>query len=246
MLAVVNGQEVTAQDVAAEQRASPAEGRQSPPLVLQHVVARVLLAQGAHAQKLDRYPGFPSDMARIQQSILAQKLLQTTVKPAVKPTPADVDRFIADHPYAFRNRMRVNVDEIRFQSSDNMKSVQGADSLPAVLSRLKTLGMQVDHQSRTADTAQLPTFFAQKLATTPIGELFYLRDRNNVLGIVITGREPVTVAPEQLQAEAAQLMTQLATQQQVEAEVNRLRTQAKIAYQSGYAPPPPPKPPAAS
>ena len=244
VVAVVNGQDVTSQDLATEERSLGRRG--DPQALTQRVVARVLLAQSAHARKLDSYPADPSAVARLPPTFLAQKLLQSVVKPASKPSPADVERFIASHPYAFARRMKVKLDEIRFQSGDDLKMLNGADTLTAIESRLRSLNVQMDRQSRVVDTAQLPAPLADKLASTPENQVFFVHEGDAAVGISIVSRDPVTLPAEAQSAMAVQAMNELATQRQVEAEVARLRGQAKISYQPGYAPPTPGKPGAAA
>jgi peptidyl-prolyl cis-trans isomerase C len=240
VLAVVNGQEVTGQDLAAEARATAGKGSQTRQAVLQRVIARVLLAQAAHADKLDRYPGYPSDVARLQQDFVAQKMVKAVVKAPANPAPAQETSFIDAHPNIFKDRMRLQADEIRFQSLDDMKSLDGAQTIPAVASRLQSLNVPFNRESRTIDTAELPPALAEKLLALPPGQIFYLREQDVVLGVMIQSRQPVSMSADQQAALAKQLMAQASIQGQVDAEVKRLQAQAKITYQSGYAPPPPP------
>ena len=245
VLAVVNGQEVTGQDLASEARADGG-GTQSRQAVVQRVIARILLAQAAHDNKLDSYPGYPSDVGRLQQDFLAQKMLKAAVKPPGKPTPAQQASFIAGHPNIFTNRTRLQADEIRFQSLDDMKSLNGAQTIAAVASRLQSLNVPFTRESRAIDTAELPAPLAEKLMTLPAGQIFFLREQDVVLGVVIQGRQAVTLTSEQQAAIASQIMARASVQGQVDAEVKKLRTAAKITYQSGYAPTPPKPQPAPS
>jgi len=236
VVATVDGKEVTDQDLSSEARASGAGDHQDPRILLQRVIARVLLADAAHARKLDAYPGYPSDIIRLQQSFLAEKTLQEAVKPPAPPSSAEVAAFIAAHPYAFGNRMRIHLDEIRFQTTDNLNSVSGAVDLPALVSRLKSLSTPFARETRLVDTAQLPAPMADKIATAPIGQLLLLRQGNDALAIVVDDRQPIELAPDQQAAVAGQLLSTVASQREINAEVTRLRARAKIIYQRGYSP----------
>src|SRR5277367_6372562 len=66
VVATVNGQEITTQDLAAEARSSNQGGAATKQSLLQAVIGRVLLAQEAHALQLDQTPGYPSDVTRMQ------------------------------------------------------------------------------------------------------------------------------------------------------------------------------------
>jgi EpsD family peptidyl-prolyl cis-trans isomerase len=235
VVATVNGKEITRQDLVAEAKAI-GNPHASPQALLQQVIARDLLAQSAHDQKLDGYPGYPSDLVRIQQTFLAEKAVQHLVKPGGAPTPAAIAAFEAAHPYLFAQRAKLQANEIRFVTSDDMKSLQGVEDMPATVSRLKALNTPYQQQSQVLDTAQMPQPIAAHLVTFPLNQLEFIREGNSVLGVVITGRDPATLPSEQQAAMAAQLMGRVAAEKQVNDEVGRLRAKAKIAYQQGYAP----------
>jgi EpsD family peptidyl-prolyl cis-trans isomerase len=236
VVATVNGKEITSQDLAAEARAT-GNSRRSAPALLQEVIARNLLAQSAHDQKLDAYPGYPSDLVRIQQAFLADKALGKVLRPAGPPTAAAIAAFEAAHPYQFAQRSKVQVDEVRFETADNLKSMEGISDLAGVVAKLKSINAPFDRKSQTLDTAQMPDQLAERLLAAPLGQLQVFRDGNVVLGVVVLGRDPVIGPPEQEAAEASGVMAKLAVQSQVGAEVARLRAKATIAYQKGYAPP---------
>lgn len=235
VVAVVNGQEITGQDLAAEARASGAQTRQQ---AMQRVVSRVLLAQSAHAKGLDNYPGYPSEVARLQQDLLAQKALKAVVKPPAKPTPAAVAAFISAHPYMFKDRVRLQADEIKFQSADDMKSLADAANVASVAERLQSLNIPFARQTRTLDTAELPEPLAEKFLSVPADHIFFVRQGDVVLAIQILSRQPVAVPADQQAAAAAQVMTRVDEKQQVDAELKRLQSRAKITYQNGFGPTP--------
>jgi EpsD family peptidyl-prolyl cis-trans isomerase len=235
VVATVNGKEITTQDLLSQARAN-GNARQDPRAVLEEVIARVLLSQSAHTQKLDAYPGYPSDLVRLQQSFLAEKALQQMVKPGAPPTPAEIAAFEAAHPYLFASRAKLQVNEIRFETADNMKSLQGADNLAGVISKLKSVNTPFDQKSQTLDTAQMPTELAAHLVTVPLNQLQFFREGNVVLGIVVVQRDPIVPSPEQQSAIAGELLVKSGAQNQVKAAVAQLRAKSSIVYQKGYGP----------
>jgi EpsD family peptidyl-prolyl cis-trans isomerase len=236
VLATVNGREVTGQDLLAEQRASGVQDGGDRRVLLQRVVSRVLLAQAAHARKLDTYPGYPSDVARVQEEFLAQKTLRSVVKPPLASTAAQVTEFMGSHPYMFASRMNIQLDEIRFQTGDGLKSLSGLNEMQAVVSRLKSLNTAFNRQTRTIDTAQLPPVVADQLAKTTIGELRLFQKDGVGVGVVVLARSPLILASDQQQTMARRLLAEGMVQGQADNELTRLRGLAKIAYQPGYAP----------
>jgi peptidyl-prolyl cis-trans isomerase C len=237
VVATVNGKEITGQDLLSEARGSGAKGRQDPRVLLQRVIARQLLAQFGHEQKVDAYPGYPSDLLRLQQDFLAQKALQSVVKPPPPPSASDIAAFEAAHPYVFAKRMRIQTDQIRFQTNDDLKSLAGAADMKGLVSRLTSLNTPFDRQDQTLDTAELPAALADKIVAAPIGDLLLIREGDKVLGMQVQSRVPVNGTADQQAALATKLITAAATQRQVDDQVRSLHAQAKIVYQPGFAPP---------
>jgi EpsD family peptidyl-prolyl cis-trans isomerase len=238
VVATVNGKEVTTQDLLAESRASGST-QQTVQTLLQEVIARNLLAQSAHDQSLDAYPGYPSDLVRIQQAFLAEKALQKLMKPVAPPTPTDIAAFEAAHPFLFAQRVRAQVDEVRFETSDDLKSMQGVEDLPGVVAKLKSLNAPFDRKAQALDTSEMPDAMAAHIVAAPLNQLQFYREGNVVLGIVVLQRDPVVLPPEQESVVASGLIAKVAAQNQVNAELARLKAKAHIVYQKAYAPPAP-------
>jgi peptidyl-prolyl cis-trans isomerase C len=235
VVAVLNGQEITNQDLLAEARASQVNA--PGPVLLQRVISRDLLADDAHARRLDAYPGFPADMARMRSEFIAQRDVHSLLKPQAPPSDAAVAQFIEAHPYAFGQRTRLDVDDVRFQSADDLRSIQGLQSLDQVVSRFKVLNVQYERKKQQLDTATVPAELASKLMAAPLGQLVVIRGPDATVALQVDDRQPVSASPEQQKAVARQLMVQLATQREVEGIVGQLRSKAHISYQPGYAPP---------
>jgi len=238
VVATVGGQEITVQDLAAEARAGGRGEAQTQQSLLQAVIAQVLLAQEAHAKGLDQYPGYPSDVARLQRQMLDQKLLQSVVKPPARPSQADIAKFKLAHPLSFAQREKLKVDEIQFQASGDMTELNGASTIPAVVDRLKSLNAPVQEQRVTLDTATIPGELAARVANEPVGQLFYIRGPHTSVGMVIDARESVQLPDDESDALAINMMNQISTGKQVNDEIASLKNKAHIAYQSGYGPGP--------
>ncbi len=239
VLAVVNGQEVTAQDVAAEARARKIGGKADQKALLNEVVGRVLLAQDAHNRKLDRYPGYPADISRLQQAFVAEKVLAKDLRAPAPPSDAQVRDFIAAHPFAFANRQKLAVELIRYTPGAAAKTIGDPSSLQAAKAKLTSLNITFDQAKQVLDTAAVPSQLAQHLVATPNGQYVQFLQNGVIVGMVIDAREPIAIPEAQQVAIARQAMGRAAAEQQVRGLVDRLRARAKISYQPGLAPPPP-------
>ena len=234
-MAVVNGQEVTFQDLAAQARADDAD-RANPKALLQKVIGRMLLAQEAHQKGLDRYPGFPSDMAALKQNFLAQKMVRASLKPAPAPSGSQIAAFMAANPALFARRAKVQLDEITIHDGFDRKSLQGPESLDQLERKLTALNVAFDRRQQQVDTAEMPARLATRVLDSGDGALTFLDGPRETLAFTVTGRTPVSLPQESEQALAARLIQQQAGQQQVNGLLQVQESHARIAYQKGFAP----------
>lgn len=233
VVAVVNGQEITVQDLQAEARG--VRSTADPKALLPIVVARTLLAQGAHKRNLDKYPGFPSDVTRLKQNFLADKMLAASVKPASPPNDSAVREFISSHPWSFAQRQALHVDLIKMQSKD-AQVVHDLDTLDAVASRLQSLNIAFERGDATLDTASLPPELAQKLVAQSLGSFFTLGNGGTFIAGVINDRSSAITPPAEQMALARASLEKSNTAKRVADEVASLKRTAVIRYQPGYSP----------
>ncbi len=238
VIATVNGQEITPQDLQAEARSNPELAKADSSILLQRVIARALLAQAAHSRGMDRYPGYPSDMARLKQDFIAQRLVRSSLKQPPTPTPADLAKVMADNPYAFAHRQDVTVDEIDMQPPPG--SVESLESLkyPSdIMARVTRLSIPNSRRTLTLDTAKVPAALAERLSSQSLGDLFFVRNGPELAAMTVTSRTPITPPPQEQEAAATQIFQGAKVQQQIEALVAQLHASAKIAYANGFVPP---------
>jgi len=237
VIATVNGQEITPQDLQAEARSSASLAQADSSVLLQRVIARTLLAQAGHSRGMDRYPGFPSDIARLKQDLIAQRMLRSSLKTPPTPTSADLEKIMANNPYMFAHRQKVTVDDINMQPPPgSFESLESLKYPTDIMARLTRLSIPNSRRTVTLDTAKAPALLAAKLATAPIGELFFIHNNNELAAMTVIDRSPVQTPPEEAAAAATQIFESAKVQGQVEALVGQLRSQAKIVYTNGFVP----------
>jgi len=235
VIATVNGQEITPQDLQAEARSSAALAQAESSVLLQRVVARALLAQAAHARGVDRYPGYPSDLARLKQDLIAQRLVRSSLKPPPTPTSADLAKIMAENPYSFARRQSVTVDDINMQPPPgDMESLESLKYPSDIMARLARLSIPNNRRTLTLDTAKVPTPLAARLSTAPVGELFFVRNEGQLSAMTVLERSPNAPPPDEAAATATQIFQGSKIQAQIEALVAQLRSQAKIVYTNGF------------
>ena len=235
VVAVVNGQEVTFQDLSAQARMDGANQPNSK-VLLQKVIGRMLLAQEAHQKGLDRYPGFPSDMTALKQNFLAQKEVRASVKPTPTPSGSQIAAFMSAHPALFARRAKVQLTEITIHDGIDRKSLQGPESMDQLERKLTSLNVAFDRRQQQVDTAEIPAALAARVLDSADGTLTFIDGPRETLAFTVTGRTPVSLPPDAEQALAVRLIQQQAGQQQVNTLLQAQESRAHIAYQKGFAP----------
>lgn len=236
VVATVNGHEITAQDLDAEARANGLlNADRNRPALLKRVINRSLFAQSAHDQKLDDYPGYPSDRVRLEQTALAEKALQKLGQYQTKPSEAQVTAFMASHPFAFADRQKIKLDQVTL----NVPAPQTAKSLASldmVTVFYKRLGLPFQRTSMAVDTLSLANDAAKSIVTLPLGRTFFTSQTNQTTANAVVERQPIRLSSID-ESNLAKAMTQreLALER-IRAENQRLYANAKIVYAVGYSP----------
>jgi peptidyl-prolyl cis-trans isomerase C len=238
VIAIVNGEEVTARELEAEARATNFQGndKASRDRLIQAVIDRKLLASSAVAQKLDANPDFQAQRQRMDEMALAQLALGTLAS----DTQAEANRshFILEHPEMFDKNERLTLDVLRFAPADalNAQQISSIQSVDEAETLLRSKKVPTQRSTSEVQTATLPPGLAAKLSRLGTGKTFFINEgRQGSVG-VITSRM-LSPIPEQKQISlASEILNKQAAADAVEARVQELRSSAKIQYQNGYAP----------
>jgi len=244
VVAVVNGEEITQQDLNAElgnaQIPSGADRNRILAQVLQRVIDRKLLVQRAKEQGLDKSPDYLGQLRRMQDELAISMLSSNASKSIPLPDQASIDAFIAAHPAAFSERKRYTLDQIAIpQSTDRavLKQLEPAHTMDQVAAVLTAAGVKFTRAPATFDTALAPPQLAQKVATLPPGEPFVVPINGRFLVNSVKSSEPVPMNAEDAKPAALELMRQQSLNTAIQKQLSEARGKAKIAYQPGFEAP---------
>lgn len=244
VVAVVNGEEITLQEVNAELK-----GVQIPPnadrklvqqAALQRVVERRLIAQAARKEGVDKDQDYLLGKQRLDDTLLAQLLGDRTGRTFRIPDQATIDRFIAARPGTFRGRTIYEIDRVQFPVPANPNQLQALKddhSMAAVLARLDSMGIRYVRAPSRVDSATLTPQLLQGLQKLPAGEPFAIREGVMMSVGVITGNTSAPMPEDESRTLAVQLMRQEAVTNALKQQYLTARAAAKIDYQPGFAPP---------
>lgn len=244
VVAVVNGDEITQQELNAE-----LQGANIPPgvdkkavmaQILQRIVDRKLLVQEAKAQGLDQSPAYLEQVRRSQDTLIVNLLAGKVSKNISLPDGGTVTRFIAGNPTMFSERKRYALDQIIFPQPADMKVIhelEPAHSLDAVAAVLTAHGIQFTRTTGQLDSGAIPPAMASRITTLPPGEPFLVPDNGRIVASVIKSTEPIPTPDEQAKPAALNVLRQQALAAAMRKELERARAAAKIEYQPGFSPP---------
>lgn len=245
--AVVNGDEITLQDMNAEladmrvpQGADKTEAQNA---ALQRIVNRRLLAQAARDDGLDKTPEFLLRRRQLEDTLLVQLLSQKVGRSTAVPDARAVDAFTSKNPAVFSGRTIFTVDRIQFPVPANpgkLKALQDDHTMDAVAARLQQMGIEFTRDIGQMDSAKLGQARLDKIRALPKGEPFIIPEDGLVTVAVITGSTPQPVKDDQARPAAVQLMRLQSLSEAMKERLAAERAKAKISYKSGFAPAPAP------
>lgn len=245
VVAVVNGEEITQQELNAElngaQLQQGADKKAIMAQLLQRVVDRTLLVQQAKEEKLDQSPAYLEQSRRQQDSLLVNMYAGKLSKNVPLPDSAAVSSFIAGNPTMFAGRKRYTLDQLVFPQPTDMtlvKELQPAHSLEAIAAILTAKGVAFQRGNGQLDSGMLPPEVASKIGALPPGEPFLIPDNGRLVASVIKSSEPVATPGDQATPAALNILRQQALAEAMRKQVAKARASAKIDYQPGFAPPP--------
>lgn len=246
VVAVVNGQEITQQELNAElngqQIPQNADRKAIMAQLLQRVVDRKLLVDKAKEQGLDKSPTYLAQVQRAQDAVLIEMMTSSAAKSVPVPDAAAAQKFIANNPTMFAGRKRYQLDQIIFQAANDpalQAKLKPVKTLPEVESVLNSEGIKFQRGTTQLDTAILPSPIAARIATLPPGEPFIVPQNGQIVVNVIRNTVDVPTPTQQAQPAAVEIIRRQAVEEAMRKQVEQARAKAKITYETGFAPPKP-------
>ena len=241
--AVVNGEEITLQEINAElgSTAIPegVDKKAVQQAALQRIVERRLLAQAARDDELDKTPDYLLRERQLRDALLVQLMGQRAERALKVPGQQEIDKFIADNPVMFDNRKQLIVDRIQFalpKNPDQLKALENDHSMDAVAARLQQMGIEFRRDNTQVDSAALGQQRLQQIQALPAGEPFVIPENGVVTVGVITGERAEPVSPANARPIAVQAIRNKQLTDTIQQRLKQSRAAAEIEYQPGFAP----------
>lgn len=243
ILAIVNGEEISMQELNAELQGARipdnADRNRIRKEVLQRLIDRKLIVQKAREQGLDKTPEFVAQQRRLEENLLVSLLGQKIAATVPMPDDRDITQYIADNPSQFSGRQRLLLDQIQFAAPKDPKQLlmlRDAHSLDDVAAGVQKLGLAMSRGKGVIDTGRLDPQMVKIIDQLPAGEPFVLPSNGQYVASVIVGRDSTPTPGNVARLAAAEVVRRKALVAESKAQVARARTGAEIQYQPGYEP----------
>lgn len=257
VVATVDGKDVTVHELNAELQGAnlPAnitadQKKQVEQMALQQVVNRRILSDIARERGLDKTPMFLLQEKRAEEQILVQ-LLQRQMSSAVKtPSQTEIATFIAQNPDLFAERKIYTVDQIQFETPKDpavLRKYEPLNTMDAVVSTLKTDGIQFKRAPATLDAATANPELVQQILKMPKDEIFIIPAGRVMVANKITDTKVQPLVGPQAQQIATAMIQQKNFQDLLKRDLEPKvkKAESEVKYQAGFAPPKKPDQPAA-
>lgn len=205
------------------------------------IVERKLLANEARNRKINENPAYLLQQRRADELLLVQMLRDQIANGVPRPSRAEAETYISDHPTLFSNRRLYILDQIQFPATSDQEMIRKIGATQT-LDDLEQLLIQNGTEYRRApaslDTVTAPVVIASKLTELPAGEVFIVRQGPAFIAnrIVETRTTPFSGEKAIEYAQGRLRMEQIQTRLQKEAKAVNDKSKDIVVYQDKYKP----------
>ena len=248
VVATVGSREITRRELQVEIGSStastPEAQKAEQALALRRIIQRVMLANAAKDQGLDKGPNFALLSQRANETLLAQALETKTAASVPAPTKEEVQQFQETNPNLFAERKIFDVDQIRItQPSDPQlaKKLEPFKTMEQIATYLNQNHIAFQRGPNVMDsTTQNPKLLAAILALPP-QEVFILSSPSEVFVNEITGTRVVPLLGEAATKYAQNALKAQHVQDAVIRQMNNVVQKASSSVRLAKEFQPPPK-----
>jgi EpsD family peptidyl-prolyl cis-trans isomerase len=247
VIAVVDGREITMRNVDVELGgalpADPKARAAAQQAALHAIVSRIILADEARAQGLDKTPEFALRKEAAIDAMLAQSLASKFAASVPAAAPDEAQTFVAAHPDSFAERKIFTVDQVRTNRPPDaalIEALKPLNSLDDVETLLQRQHIEYHRVTTDLDVLALDPKTAASISALPPNEVFVIPTGGAVLISQIkqsrvqpfTGDPATQYALRYIQAQRSREATQRAVNAILATKASAVR------YNPGFAPAP--------
>lgn len=179
VVAVVDGQEITARQLRTELGASvpsdPRALKKFEQQALQEIIARKLVAAAARQEGVDKTPDFVIQQQRETETLLSQKLIEKITTGVPATSREEAESYISAHPDIFAERKIFNIDQVRIIHPTNPEIMDGLkpiDTMDSVIEFLNNKQVKYERGMTTLDAVGSDPNLIAAVMKLPANEVF--------------------------------------------------------------------------
>lgn len=240
----VNGTELTMGQVNyALQRMpnlDPDQAKAASLKVVRNLVDQEVIAQKARVDKLDSDPAVVQALDAARRQILVEAYMERKLATMAEPTDAEVTDYFNTHPELFAERKIYRLQEIAIKAPQDKheairEQLAASKNLNDFVAWLNAENLPAKPAQGVKGAEQLPFDILPKLTQMQVGQTIVANAPDGLLVIVMAGSQAQPVTLEQAKPAIARVLKAMARQEAAKAELDALKTAAKIEYLGDFA-----------
>ena len=245
VVATVDGKEITNLELRSELGGF---GSRDPKIMkaaqqeaLQRIILRKMLAEEGHKLKLDKATDYTLQVARGEETLLAQLYQRKLASGISQPTRQEAEAFVTAHPEMFANRKVLFVDQvIAAPNKIEPARLQPLHTLDEVRGLLDAEGVQYQQNAVVLDTLSADPRLVAGINSLPPNEIFVIPQRGSILFNQIGASRSVPFQGDMATAYAMNVLRGRRAQELVTKKLTDMRKaiEPKITYNPAFKPPP--------
>jgi EpsD family peptidyl-prolyl cis-trans isomerase len=239
----VNGDEISVHQVnnalASVKSASPDQAKKAAPQLLESMINEQLLVQKAIEAKLDRDPQVMQAIEASKRQILAQAYVGRALAASPKTSADDIRAFYEKNPALFEQRRIYRLQEIALTApQDTIESLKSetdkAKNLSEIAGWLRDQNIPFKAASATNAAEQVPMDVLAQLYQMKDGQIAYVTSETGALVIQLLQSQQAPLTEKQAEPAIEQYLLNRKRFEVADAEVKKLRENAKIEYMGDF------------
>lgn len=242
--AKVNGSEISVHQVNALlsklQGVPPEAAAKVRQEVLGKLVDQQLAFDQAVEKKLDRNPDVMMAIESAKREIVARAYLEQIVSSQSKPSEDDARKYYSENPYLFSQRKVFNLQEMMLPKDPAVREelrsqIAAGKSMDELAGWLKAKGVQFRAAAGNKPAEQIQLDILPKLAAVNAGQTSLIEGEQNDFVVRVISAQSAPVEESVARPRIMQFLQNVNAQKAVEAEMTRLKANAKVEYLGDFA-----------
>lgn len=201
---------------------------------LENMVNQQVVMQKAIADKLDRDPQTMQALERAKRQVLGQAYMNKVVRDASPPSKQEISNYYNQHPELFAKRRIYQIREILLEKTLPFSEIQAqmneSKSLEKFVGWLESKKVKMQSGVVTKPAEQLPLEMLPRLAKMQQGQIMAVETPTNFSLSILMGVHDQPLNETQATPAIQRFLTVQKREQLADAEIKRLRSEAKVEF----------------